>query len=1053
MPSRKFVVSCFLMFSLLVLNLFGQSFSGRIIGLVTDSSSGAIPGVSVTVLNEGTGARRRLATDGSGIYAAAELPVGHYTVHFEAPGLSVVERQRVKVDVGGETRVDAMLSVKTLEQAIDVNSVPPAVQRDSSALAEVVDTRQVQELPLNGRDFRKLAFLAPGAAPRSPRGSLGSFTVNGQREKSNIFLIDGVDNNDSFRNQPSFNQGGVTGAQATLFPVDALAEFSVQSQGSAEYGRSAGAVVNAVIKSGGNDIHGTLYEFLRHDKLNARNFFETLPSAKKGPFKNSNFGGTLGGPIVHNRTFFFAGYEGERGRPSSSLVTTVPGEADIASARAANAAAGRPENSLGAAILGLFPQENIPGVRANYAFSLPNIIHSDNFLVKIDHRFNDRFNLSGRYVFGDGNQTFPLTSGQGSQLPSYQTVVPTRVQLAGLNSTLLLTHRLINDARVSFNRFAQVFSPLDSAFDPASIGLITGAKGGLPTIVVGGFESLGAPTNLPRGRVSQAYQVVDSLVWARGSHTLKAGFDYRRPLVRSFNDQFSRGRLSFNNLADLLAGVVAPSGTTIARGATRRDTYSNNLGVFVLDDWKVNSRLTLNLGLRYEYTGPLSEKSNLISNFIPDQGLVRVGQGLDTLYDRDLNNFAPRIGFAFDPLKTGRTVIRGAYGLYYDSPSQDFFLLQGFPNGNVGTNPVPGLGTFTVNFTGPVPFGPGVDIFRSVSAPAPPFTVFGVDPHMRTPYVQSYNFNVQQTIIDGTVLQVGYVGSKGTKLFRPRNINQATPGPVEELQQRRPFHAAYPQFAGIYELEASANSNYNALQTVLRRRFSKGLTLFASYVWSHSIDDASNGICSCTAGVSLPQDSFNTRAEKASSSFDQRRRFTVNFVYDLEFLPHALNSWPKRVTAGWQVSGIYTLASGVPITPFWNGAAPSGSGESSNDRPNVAGNPNDGPKRWDAWFNTAAFTPAPRGTFGNAGRNIVIGPRTNAGDLSVLKSTRVTERVNLQFRAEFFNIFNHPNFALPNVAVNSAAFGSIASTVDVANANPLSDGGPRLVQFALKFVF
>jgi len=594
---------------------------------------------------------------------------------------------------------------------------------------------------------------------------------------------------------------------------------------------------------------------------------------------------------------------------------------------------------------------------------------------------------------------------------------------------------------------------MDSGFDPASVGLITGANGGLPTIVVGGFESLGAPTNEPRGRVSQAYQIVDALAWTRGSHTIKTGADYRRALVRSFNDQFSRGRLTFNNLADLLAGVPSPSGTSIARGATRRDTYTNNLGLFVQDDWKVNRRLTLNFGLRYEYTGPLSEKSDRISNFIPAAGLVQVGKGIDTLYERDWNNFAPRFGFAFDPRGTGKTVLRGAYGIYYDAPSQDFFLVQSFPNGNVGTNPVPGLGTFTVNFTGPVPFGPGVDIFGSVNSPVPPFTVFGVDQHMRTPYVQSYNFNVQQTIVEGTVLQIGYVGSQGTKLFRVRDINQATPGPVETVQQRRPFNATYPQFAGIYQLEASANSNYNALQIVLRRRLSKGLTLFASPVWSHSIDDASNGFCSCTAGVSLPQNSFDTRAEKAASSFDQRQRFTLNSVYDLDFLTHHLRAWPKQITEGWRLSGIYTLASGLPITPFWNGAAPSGSGESSNDRPNVIGNPNGGPKRPDAWFNTAAFVAAPNGMFGNAGRNVVIGQRTNSADFSVLKSMRLSERANLQFRAEFFNIFNHPNFALPNVTVNSSAFGTIASTVDVANGNPLGDGGPRLVQFALKVVF
>jgi hypothetical protein len=1012
-----------------------------------------LPKIGVAVMNEGTGALRRVVTDTSGAYVAAELPVGYYTVRFEGPGLTPVERQHVKVDVAGETRVDVTLSLKALEQSVNVESTAPVLQQDSSALAETINSRQVEQLPLNGRDFRKLALLVPGAAPRSPRGSLGSFTDNGQREKSNIFLIDGIDNNDSFRNQPSFNQGGVAAAQATLFPTDALAEFSLQSQGSAEYGRNSGAVVNAVIKSGTNAFHGSAFEFLRNDKLNARNFFETLPGAAKGPFKNNNYGATLGGPVRHDRTFFFAAYEGERGRPSSSLAVTVPGAADISSARAANAAAGRPENPLGTRLLALFPQENNPGAKANYLYSLPNDIDSDNFVVKIDHHFSDRFNLTGRYAYGNGTQTFPLNSGQGSELPAYQTIVPTRVQLMGLNLSQVLTSRLINETRFSFNRFAQVFSVLDAGFDPSTIGLNTGAKGGLPTIVVGGFESLGGPTNEPRGRVSQAYQVVDALVWTKGTHTLKAGFDYRRPLVRSFNDQFSRGRLSFNNLADLLAGVASPSGTSIARGATRRDTYTNNFGSFVQDDWKVTRRLTLNFGLRYDYAGPLSEKRNQISNFIPSTGLVQVGHGIETLYERDWNNFAPRIGFAFDPKGTGRTVIRGAYGVYYDAPSQDFFLVQSFPNGNVGTNPLPGLGTFTVNFTGPVPFGPGIDIFGSAASPVPPFTVFAVDPRMRTPYVQNYNFNVQRTIANGTVLQVGYVGSKGTKLYRVRDINQATPGSSDNLQQRRPFNAIYPQFAGIYELEASARANYNAMQVTLRRRLSKGVTVFGSYVWSHSIDDASNGICSCTAGVSLPQDSFNARAEKAASSFDQRQRFTFNFVYDLDFLERHLSSLPRRLTGGWQVSGIYTLAGGLPSTPFWNGAAPSGSGESSNDRPNAVGNPNDGPKRWDAWFNTTAFAAPAKGTFGNAGRNTVIGPRTNSADFSALKSTRISERANLQFRAEFFNLFNHPNFAVPNVTINSSAFGAIASTVDVANGNPLGDGGPRLVQLALKLVF
>src|SRR4051794_1717383 len=446
---------------------WAQSFGGRIVGTVSDATGGSISAVAVKIVNEGTAAERQVVTDARGFYGAAELPVGLYKLRFEAPGFAPLEQIHVKVDVGGETRADATLSPQTSRETITVTADAPVLQRDSSALSETIDNRQVDSLPLNGRDFRKLAFLAPGASPRSPRGSLGSFTVNGQREKSNIFLVDGVDNNDSFRNQPSFNQGGVAGGQATILPVDALAEFSIETQGSAELGRNAGAIVNTVLKSGTNLLHGSAYEFLRHDKLNARNFFETLPGGQKSPFRNSNFGGTAGGRLRRDRTFFFAGYEGERGRPNSSLAVSVPGVKAIAAAREANRAAGRPENPLGTALLDLFPHENNPDRGGNYVYSVPNLLNSDNFLVKIDHKLNDRIQLSGRYVFGNGSQTFPLNSGQGSHLPNYQPPVPPRVQLAGLNFPQPLTGRLPNEPRLSFNRFTQLFSPIDSAFDPA----------------------------------------------------------------------------------------------------------------------------------------------------------------------------------------------------------------------------------------------------------------------------------------------------------------------------------------------------------------------------------------------------------------------------------------------------------------------------------------------------------------------------------------------------------------------------------------------------------
>jgi hypothetical protein len=342
-------------------------------------------------------------------------------------------------------------------------------------------------LPVNGRDFRRLTTLSAGSAPRSQRGSLGSFTVNGQREKSNIFLIDGVDNNDSFRNQPSFNQGGVTGAPATLFPIDALGEFNLQTQGAAEYGRNSGAVVNIAIKSGTNQFHGSAYDFLRNDNLDARNFFERCPASApncpgggKQEFRNNNFGGVLGGPIIKNRMFFFGGYEGQREFVFSPGLVRAPSAADVAAARAQNAALGRAENPLSTSLLALFPtptNPNATGATPNFSFAAPNKNNSDNFLAKIDYRFSDRFNLSGRYVFGDGSQTFPLTSGNGSPLAPYQTVVPTRIQLFGLNLTQVLSSRLINESRASYNRYVQFFTPLD-ANSPLPEGLVTGAQSG-----------------------------------------------------------------------------------------------------------------------------------------------------------------------------------------------------------------------------------------------------------------------------------------------------------------------------------------------------------------------------------------------------------------------------------------------------------------------------------------------------------------------------------------------------------------------------------------------
>jgi hypothetical protein len=1048
-----------------------QTISGRIAGVITDQTGGVIAKAAITVTSEDTGVVRRAKANEDGFYVAPELPVGYYTLKVEGGGFAPATLTRVKVDVGAETRLNIKLALQATQVEVSVSAPTPTLQSDS-ALAEVIDNKQVDALPLNGRDFRRLTTIVLGSAPRTQRGALGTFTINGQREKTNIFLIDGVDNNDSFRNAPSFNQGGVTGAIATVIPIGALTEFNIQTQGPAEYGRNAGATVNIVVKSGTNQYHGSAYDFLRNDQFDARNFFERCPASSpncdgggKQEFRNNNFGGVVGGPIIKNRTFFFGGYEGQREFVFSPGLVRVPSAADIAAARAINAAAGLAENSLSTGILQLFPTANSGAATGpNYSFAAPNTNNSDNALLKIDQYFGDRFHLSGRYIFGDGSQTFPLTALGGSPLPAYQTVVPTRIQLFGLNLATVLSPRLINESRLAYNRFFQTFNPLDANFDPASIGLVTGAKS-LPTIIITGFVSLGAPPNVPRGRVSSGYQVVDNLTWTAGAHVFKTGGEYRRAIVNAFSDTLARGQLNFTSLANFLAGTVSPTGTGILRGSTRRDTFTNNFGLFAQDDWKVTQRLTLNFGLRYEYLGLLKEENDRLSNFIPGTGLLPVGAGgLSDLYRPDRNNFAPRLGFAYDVTGKGRTVLRGAYGLYYDTPSQDYFLSQGFSNlgpGSPAVNPLPGLGVFNVTF-GPsaiIPYGPNVPIFGNAQGVAPTSNIalYAVDQNLRTPYIQNFNLNVQQEIRPGMALQVGYVGSRGTKLFRVRDINQASPGVYVNTAAReatRPFSGQFPQFSFINYLAASANSNYNSLQAFLRQRLARGLNFTAGYTWSKSIDDASNGIYSGIRGVSFPQDSFNVAAERAVSTFDSRHRFTGNFTYDLDFLTSLRGGLPKRLTEGWQMSGIFTAQSGLPITPFTS-ADVSGTGE-LNDRPNLVGDPTAGARRDAAsWFNTAAFAvPAP-GTFGNAGRNTVIGPRLYIVDLSMSKTTKINERLSGQFRAEFFNLLNQANLSLPQVDFNNrSTFGTITDTPDVTLSNPrLGEGGPRVIQFVMKLIF
>lgn len=1050
--------------------LLGQSFRGSIRGKVVDPSGIVIAGAEVTAKNNATGLVRESVTGSDGGYVLAELPAGQYVVTAQAAGLSPAA-QNVVVNVGLDTTADFDLTkVEKRVEQITVTETAPVVEATRDVLGEVVDRKLVAELPLNGRDFGKLVALVPGATvePSGVAGTqfgFGQFNINGNRDRSNNYSVDGTDNNDPYFNNSALNQVGITGAPASLLPIDAIQEFNLQSQFGAEYGRNSGSVVNILTRSGTNQLHGSAFEFLRNSALDARNFFNT--EARKTSFQNNQFGGALGGPIVKDKTFFFGAYEGQRERVGSDFVLLVPTPAQIAAARQVALAQIDPGTGLPFistinpaldTLMSFYPVSNTG--------SIASVVHdkndSDSFIVKVDHNFSGTEQLTGRYAFSRSDQIFPLGSpggfGDGSRLPQFAQTSPARVQVVSASLLSTLSATKINEVRFGYSRYRTSFSSLDANFDPASIGLdFSNNKLGLPEFDFSvPIENLGAQGfSIPRGRTSQTYQILDNFTWLHGRHTFKFGGEYRRAAIANFNDNLERGIINFfgegldpdpivDALADFyLGGVQDPFGgffVLALTGNTHRTTYNNGLSFFAQDDFRVRPNFTLNVGLRWEYYGPLSEKNNLLSNLAQDGTLAQVGtHGLDGAYERDLNNFGPRIGFAWNAKE--HTVVRAAYGLYYDYVPQHLMLANFTSSAGIATNPFLPFGENAV-----VPLFFDGSAFNGTSAGpiytagGPPFNIFVVPRNFATPYIQNWNFNVQQEFSRGAALEIGYVGSKGTRLVRLYDQNQPDAN----------FNFPNPNFGNMHTLATISASVYHALQTTFRLQGVHGLSGFTSYTWSKSLDDASDGI-DFTAGAAFPQDSTNLRGERGPSTFDTRHRFTlaVNYLFP---------TWgPKRLGSGWELNLIWTAESGRPIPII---TANDNTGRFYfNQRPNVVPGVNPILSNWNpvtGYLNPAAFVQPADGTFGNLGRNSVYGPAYWNADFSVTKITALTDRVNLQLRAELFNIFNHPNFALPGGTVTPGVgpIGVITQTPDVAQGNPgLGGGGPRVIQVGAKFTF
>src|SRR5579864_3617007 len=903
--------------------LLAQSFRGSIRGKVTDPSGSLVAGAKINAKNLDTGLTRATTSTDEGTFVLAELPAGTYTVEVNAAGFAAVA-QNVMVNVGLDTTGDFdLLKVQQHQERINVTEEAPVVDTTRDVLGQVVDQRLVRELPLNGRDFGKLVALTPGATVdpsgvAGTQGGFGQFNINGNRDRSNNYTLDGTDNNDPFFNNSALNQVGIGGAPASLLPIDAIQEFNLQAGFGAEYGRNSGSVVNIVTKSGTNQLHGSAFDFFRNSALDSRNYFNS--QSHKSVFQNNNFGASLGGRIVKDKTFFFGAYEGQRERVGSDFLLLVPTPAQIQQARA-----------IAAPLNGGLINPGLDKILAFYPKSttgqIPDTVRDRNdgdyLIAKVDRSFTHTELLTARYAFARNSQIFPFGSpggfGAGSRLPQFAQTSPTRVQVVSLSLLSTLSASKINEIRFGYSRYRTSFSSLDANFDPlTSLGLNFGTgKLGLPEFDFTNIENLGATGfSVPRGRTSGTYQILDNFTWLHGKHTFKFGGEFRRAIVDNFNDNLERGIFQFtagvglsadpvvDALADFYTGGSQDSSfccsfVSVDTGNTQRTTYNNGFSFFAQDDFRATSTFTLNLGLRWEYFGPLSEKNNLLSNLGQDGNLAMVGtDGLHGLYKRDLHDFSPRIGFAWNALKN--TVLRAGYGLYYDYVPQDLFIANFTTSAGVATNPIGSKAVLPMNFD-PTAFN-GTNLTPQapiMSAPGPggSFSIFVTPQNFHSPYTQNWNLNVQQKLAESASLEIGYVGSKGTRLVRLTDLNEPNASGV------RPNST----YSAIDELTPSSSSTYHALQLITRIQNSHRFSGFASYVWAKSLDYASDGI-DFVPGAAFPQDPGNLAAEHGPSTFDTRHRFTAALNYELP-------SWHSlgRMGDGWQLNTIISVQSGRPI--------------------------------------------------------------------------------------------------------------------------------------------
>ena len=1094
-----------------------QQINANLRGTVVDPSGAAVAGATVTAVQTETGYTRHTTTDHSGGYLLMELPVGHYQLRTEAKGFQTYIQDGIILEVNQTAAVSVKLSVGSETQKIEVEADAQLIQGTVTSLGETVTEREVLDLPLDGRNFSQLGLLQPGVVPLTPGlaeagGSLRdgqAYAVNGQRPESNNFLIDGANN---------FN--GVDGGFVLKPPVDSITEFKILTHNaSAEFGNALGSTTNIVTRSGSNSYHGSLWEFIRNDAFDATNYF----AANTEPLKRNQFGGTFGGPIRQDKTFFFGFYEGLRNREGETQGTTVPSLPE----REGNFGQLCPEgfdtngmclnpahqlfnifanapipynqlpfiNPLSQSLLFMFPT---PTSGTN-TFTSTQTLHddADQFGIKIDHYLSVKDSLNFRYMLANETLLDPLSTS-GASVPGFPVGESHRAQNFVAQDTHTFSPSVIGVLRFSYLRNKFLFdehlnhsSPTDLGFGyDSSLPIAQGP----PFIQVNGYTTVGDPITGPRNTYENAFDYSGSLSWVRGRHELKFGGGYQHLNVNVLQGIATNGFFVFDpgfpiagdGFAAFLFGQ--PVFFLQGRGDFSRGIRGNSLNGYAQDTYKVNSRLTINAGLRYELPFPYTEIHNRQTLWIPGrQSTVMPNAPAGLLYPGDpgvpagliptfKKGFAPRIGFALDPTGSSKWLVTAAYGIFYEP----YYTGQGGPLQSPISAP-PYLQTEQVsvpNFSDPYNGNP-----PPAGSFATPLTNLTLTPNLPLPYSQDWDLNIQRSITDNLLFEIGYVGTKGTKLPRFIEGNPAiyVPGyfPASGGQppqpkstsgnadQRRLYSGCTlndPPNSCVYSstglIAGIANSSYNALETSLRQRFSHGLSFLVSYTFSKTIDDASS--FNMTGSASKPvagendlaQNPFNLSAERGRSLFDSRHRLVMSYQWALPFFRQP-QAWYQHILGGWQINGIATVMSGTPFTVFDSvdvseqGGAPEITGFSAN-RPNLVPgqDPNSGPRNPNAWLNANAFqriTPDPNSPvqqFGTAGRNIAQGPGFADWDFSALKAIPITEGKQLQFRAELFNFLNHPNFRLPDSDISSPTFNQIQTALP-----------PRVIQLALKFSF